>query len=76
MKQSSSKRPRLDSIITTRRNPLSNNRTTDALGPTLEEDKSDPTEEMQSGTYVWAKVKGYPWWPALVSIRSTNNKIR
>ena len=30
-------------------------------------------EQYQVGNIVWIKLKGYPWWPGVVSITKNNN---
>ena len=31
-------------------------------------------EQFNKGNIVWIKLKGYPWWPGIVSINIINHK--
>ena len=30
--------------------------------------------DIKQGEVVWVKIKGYPWWPGIVSIKITPNR--
>ena len=32
-------------------------------------------EKYSEGNVVWIKLKGYPWWPGIVSMNNKNNTL-
>ena len=32
-------------------------------------------EKYSEGNIVWIKLKGYPWWPGIVSMNNKNNTV-